>query len=69
MGEVVVVRKWGNSVGVILPVGLVEEKKINVNDKIVLDVKKMVSLKELFGSFKSKKSTQQLKSELKSEWF
>jgi len=69
MAEVVVtVRKWGNSVGVTLPSETVERERIKPNDKLLLNVQKVVSIRELFGTFKTKKSVQQLKNELRKGW-
>ncbi len=69
MAEVVVtVRKWGNSVGVTLPSETVERERIKPNDKLLLNVRKVVPIRELFGTFKTKKSVQQLKDELRKGW-
>ncbi|MEK6899502.1 MAG: AbrB/MazE/SpoVT family DNA-binding domain-containing protein, partial [Nanoarchaeota archaeon] len=60
----VTVRKWGNSLGVILPKEVVEKRSLKENDKIVLiDVVKKVDLTPLFGALKGKirLSGQQLK--------
>ncbi len=69
MSEVIVTaRKWGNSIGVTLPSETVEEEKIKPNDKVVLKVKKVVPIKELFGLAKFKKSAQKIKDELRKGW-
>ena len=69
MVEVVVTaRKWGNSMGVTLPSSMVEKEKIKPNDKLVLDVRKIVPVKELFNIVKFNKSAQQIKDELRSGW-
>jgi len=69
LSEVVVTaRKWGNSIGITLPKEMVEKEKIRENDKIVVEIKKVSSLKALFGTMKSKKSTQQIKDEMRKGW-
>lgn len=69
MVEVIVTaRKWGNSIGATFPAEAVQKEKIRPNDKLVLEVRKVVPIKELFGTFKTKKSTQQIKDELRSGW-
>ncbi len=69
MAEVIVTaRKWGNSIGATLPAETVKKEKIKPNDKLVLEVRKIVPIKELFGTFKTNKSTQQIKDELRAGW-
>jgi len=65
---VVTARKWGNSIGIAFPAETVEKEKINPNDKVVVTVQKAASIKELFGTFKTKKSTQKIKDELREGW-
>jgi len=67
----VTVRKWGNSLGVILPKELVEKRHLKENDKIVLiDVVKEVDLTNIFGSLKGKLklSGQELKDMAREGW-
>lgn len=69
MPEVVVTaRKWGNSIGATFPAETVEREKIRPNDRLVVEVRKVVPIKELFGTFKTKKSTQHIKDELRAGW-
>jgi len=59
-------RKWGNSLGIILPKNIVKELKIKENQELVIDVKpKENPLKELFGSVKLSKPTEQLLKEVR----
>ena len=46
----------------------VEKQKIRPNDKLVAEVRKVKPIKDLFGTFKTKKSTQKIKDELKAGW-
>jgi antitoxin component of MazEF toxin-antitoxin module len=66
--EVVVARKWGHSIGVTLPVDIVIREKIRPNDRVIIWVKRVPLMKKLVGTWKSKKSTQELKDELKKGW-
>ncbi len=69
MAEIIVTaRKWGNSIGATFPAETVEREKIKPNDRLVLEVRKMVPIKELFGTAKFKKSAQQIKDELRAGW-
>lgn len=67
-----ITRKWGNSLGIILPKEVVEKENIKENEKIrVFIFKKKDTLKKTFGMLKSKmkKSTQQIKDELRKELY
>ena len=69
MSEIVVTaRKWGNSIGATFPAETVEKEKIRPNDKLIVEIRKVVPIKNLFGTFKTKKSTQQIKDELRAGW-
>ncbi len=68
----VITRKWGNSIGVILPKDIVEKEYIKENMRInILISKKSNVLSETFGMLKGKikKSSQQMKDELKMELY
>lgn len=65
---VVTARKWGNSIGATFPAQAVELEKIKPNDKIILEVKKVISIKDLFGTLKTKKTAQQLKDDARNGW-
>ena len=67
------VRRWGNSLGVIIPSEAVASEKIRENDEIMVllvkDSKRV--LRETFGMLKGKikKSSQQIKDELRVELY
>lgn len=62
-------RKWGNSLGVILPKPIVEATKIKENDEVDLSIETPVLAGALFGKFPHwKKPTQQIKDEAKKGW-
>lgn len=66
-----VAKRWGSSIGVILPKAVVEENRIKENDRIVIEIKKKTLAGEMFGKFpewKSKKSAQELKDEARIGW-
>jgi len=65
---VVTARKWGNSIGVTFPKETVQREKLKPNDKLIISVKKARSIMELFGTIKTKKSTQAIKDELRKGW-
>ena len=62
-------RKWGSSIAVILPKGLVDEAGIKPNETLVIDVKTGRKAKEFFGILKDwKRNTQEIKNEMKKGW-
>ncbi|MBU2496697.1 MAG: AbrB/MazE/SpoVT family DNA-binding domain-containing protein [Nanoarchaeota archaeon] len=66
----IIVKKWGNSLGIVLPHEFVEEAKIKPNKEIeVILVKSENVAKRTFGMAKSKlvKDTQRLKNEIRRE--
>jgi len=68
MATEVVVRKWGNSLGVVFPKELVKEKKVRVNEKIIVEVVKEADLSDIFGTLKRKMSGQQFKDMVRKGW-
>lgn len=64
----VVVKKWGNSVGVILPKELVERESLKENEKVLLEVVKEANLERIFGSLKRKMPGQEFKDMVRECW-
>ena len=64
----VFVRKWGNSYGVVFPRDFVKQKKIEVNEKIFVDVVKEADLVSVFGTLRSTVSGQDFKDEVRKGW-
>ena len=64
----VVAKKWGNSIGVILPKVIVQQEGIKPEQKLEIEVKgKKTVLEELFGALPFKKPTEQLLRESRKE--
>ena len=62
------VRKWGRSFGVVIPKEKIKEERIKENETIKLLIgKKTNVLKETFGTFKFKKSTQEMMDDIDKE--
>ena len=66
-------KRWGNSIGVVIPSEAIERFNIKPEEEIVIEIgKKSNVLKELFGSLKFKKSTEEMlkeaRQELESKW-
>lgn len=74
METIVRTKRWGNSLGVLLPAHFVKEEHIMPGEELVIEVKKKQNvLKELFGALPSKKSShkviKEMRKELESKWF
>ena len=55
------VRKWGRSFGVVIPKEMIKEERIKENETITLLIGKRKNvLREVFGTFKFKKSTEEM---------
>ena len=68
MASEVVVKKWGNSMGVILPKELIKKEGLKENKKVLIEIVKEANLKKLFGSLKRKMSGQEFKDMIRKGW-
>ncbi len=65
----VIAKKWGNSLGVILPAEFVKQNNIQEGEELDITLeKKQNVLKELFGSLKTKKTAEQVRKEFRREF-
>ena len=64
----VTVKKWGNSMGIILPKQVVEKEHLKNNQKIVVQIVKVADLTSIFGSLKLGESPQKLKDRGRKIW-
>ena len=64
-----VAKKWGSSLGIVLPKTLVEKEHIGENDVIVVEIKKRHFAREFFGILSGwRKPTDTIKEEMKKGW-
>ncbi len=66
-------KKWGNSIGIIIPSEAVERLNIKPEEKIVIEINRKGNvLEEMFGTMKSKKTAKMMvneaRKEMKSKW-
>tara|TARA_Y100000310_G_scaffold272994_1_gene288255 strand:- start:4852 stop:5076 length:225 start_codon:yes stop_codon:yes gene_type:complete len=64
-------RKWGNSFGVVLPINKLKKEKIHEGEEVIvlLTKRKINPLRETFGTYKFKKSTQEIMDEIDRELY
>ena len=64
-----VLRKWGNSIGVVIPKYIIEKEKLSEGEEVTVIIEGKNDLKDVFGSLKDWKiDTQKFKDELRKEW-
>ncbi|MBI4167532.1 MAG: AbrB/MazE/SpoVT family DNA-binding domain-containing protein [Candidatus Aenigmarchaeota archaeon] len=63
------IKKWGSSLGVVIPSEIVKQKGLREGDEVVLEISKKNTIREIFGVLKHKKlNSQKIKDELRREW-
>lgn len=68
MAMEVMVKKWGNSVGVVLPKELVEKEGLKENEKVLIEIVKEADLTRLFGTLRTGMTGQEFKDMVKKGW-
>lgn len=63
-----VARKWGDSIGFIVPKRVVEKEKIKPNSKVKFEIIKVDDISDTFGKLKRKISGQEFKDKVRSGW-
>jgi len=61
------VRKWGNSLGVVIPSEEASKEGLRENDEVEVVIRKALDIRELFGKYKFR-DLQKLKEELREGW-
>ncbi len=61
-------KKWGNSIGVVIPSKAAQKMKLRPEETVIIEItKKDNVLKDLFGSLKLKKPTETILKEIREE--
>ena len=68
MANDVIVKKWGNSLAIVIPNELVKEKHIKENDKVTVEIVKPADFSKVFGSLKTRMSGQEFKDFVREGW-
>ena len=63
-------KKWGNSIGIVIPKEAVKQEKIKPNQEITLMIstKSITKGKDIWGTLKFKESTEELMREIDKEF-
>ena len=63
-----IVRKWGSSIGFVIPKEVAEKEKIKPNSKVKFEIIKVTDISDTFGKLKRKLSGQEFKDKARSGW-
>jgi len=63
-----VIKKWGNSYGILLPKEVVKEQGLKVNEKVGVNISRMADFSKTFGTLKRKMTGQQFKDMVREGW-
>ena len=64
-----IAKKWGNSIGIVLPKEITKEENIKANDKVFVSLRKTHRIGEFFGLLPNWKiDTQKRKDMLRKGW-
>lgn len=65
-------KRWGSSLGFIIPNEVAREQKIKEGDELEIELQKVTDIEKLFGIVRGKRqagmTTQQIKDELRAGW-
>ena len=62
------IKKWGNSIGVILPKSLILEEGLKEKDRIVVNIVRKADLSRTFGKEKRTMTGQEFKDTVREGW-
>ena len=63
-----IAKKWGSSIGFIVPKEVVEKEKIKPNSKVKFEIIKVTDISDTFGKLKRKVSGQEFKDRARAGW-
>ena len=63
----VTLRRWGNSLGIVIPKDVVVREGLKEGDELEVKIRRIPSLKSLFGKYRFK-NLQEIKDELRKGW-
>ncbi len=63
-----IAKKWGSSIGFVIPKEVIEEEKIKPNSKVKFEIIKVADISGTFGKLKRKVSGQKFKDRARAGW-
>ncbi len=68
MATEVEVKKWGNSLGIVIPKALAARKHLRPHERVLIEVVKESDLEKVFGSLGRRMSGQKFKDMVREGW-
>lgn len=62
------IKKWGNSIGIILPKFIIDSQGLKEKDKIIINLVKKADIHKTFGSQKRSMTGQEFKDMVRQGW-
>ncbi|MDP3728032.1 MAG: AbrB/MazE/SpoVT family DNA-binding domain-containing protein [bacterium] len=63
------VKKWGSSLGIVIPKEIAIKERIKTNETIIIELRKKRTAKDFFGMLSNwKRPTEEIKEEMKKGW-
>ena len=63
-----IAKKWGSSIGFVIPKEIVEKEKIKPHSKVKFEIIKVTDISDTFGKLKRKISGQEFKDRARAGW-
>lgn len=63
-----VAKKWGSSIGFVIPKEVAEKERIRPNSKVKFEIIKVTDISDTFGKLKRKLSGQEFKDKARTGW-
>ena len=63
-----IAKKWGSSIGFVIPKEVAEKEKIKPNSKVKFEILKVSDISDTFGKLKRKISGQEFKDRARAGW-
>ena len=62
------IKKWGNSLAIVIPKEVVEQQHLKLNEKVDFSVFKKADLRDVFGTLPRKMTGQKMKDMVREGW-
>ncbi|MBI5073159.1 AbrB/MazE/SpoVT family DNA-binding domain-containing protein [Candidatus Woesearchaeota archaeon] len=62
------IKKWGNSLAIVIPKEVVDQQHLKANEKVGLSIFKMADIRHVFGTLPRKMSGQKMKDMAREGW-
>ncbi len=64
----VTIKKWGNSLGIIIPKEIVQKRDLKNGTKVLFEIVNPAQFDKIWGSIKFKRPTKEIMKDIKEGW-